>query len=157
MSGEERDERLTRILREVGLDEIADREVRVLSGGQKRRLALALEMVSAPHLLLCDEVTSGLDPKAEDEIAKLMHQIARRDNRIVLSVTHSLRHLALYDSVVVLYQGRLAYHGPANLLFHYFDVEQPEDLFPRLAQRKPDDWHRSWQKHRAHLLRREQA
>ena len=140
--------RLEKILGEVGLDEISDREVRVLSGGQKRRLAMALEMVSSPHLLLCDEVTSGLDPKAEDEIAKLMHALSRRDDRIVLSVTHSLRHLALYDSIVVLYQGHVAYHGPAQFLYHYFGVEKPEELFPRLAQRKPEDWHRSWQKHR---------
>ena len=143
-----REERLERILREVGLDEITDREVRVLSGGQKRRLAMALEMVSSPHLLLCDEVTSGLDPKAEDEIVKLMHQLSRSDNRIVLSVTHSLRHLALYDSILVLYRGHVAYHGPAEFLYHYFGVEQPEDLFPRLAQRQPADWHNSWQKHR---------
>ncbi|MEI9894509.1 MAG: ATP-binding cassette domain-containing protein [Chthoniobacter sp.] len=149
LSRSEQEARLEQILREVGLEEIADRQVRVLSGGQKRRLALALEMVSSPHLLLCDEVTSGLDPKAEDEIANLMHQIAQRDERIVLSVTHSLRHMALYDSVVVLYQGNLAYHGPATALFHYFDVEKPEELFPRLAQRKPADWRRSWQKHRA--------
>ncbi len=148
LSRDEQGERLEKILREVGLEEIGDREVRVLSGGQKRRLAMALEMVSSPHLLLCDEVTSGLDPKAEDEIAKLMHQVSRTDSRIVLSVTHSLRHLDLYDSVVVLYQGRVSYHGPASLLFHYFDVEKPEDLFPRLAQRKADDWHRSWQKYR---------
>src|SRR5882724_7625601 len=86
LSAADREARLEQILREVGLEEIADREVRVLSGGQKRRLALALEMVSSPHLLLCDEVTSGLDPKAEDEIANLMHHIAQRDNRIVLSV-----------------------------------------------------------------------
>jgi ABC-type multidrug transport system ATPase subunit len=148
LSGAEQTARLELILREVGLEEIADRQVRVLSGGQKRRLALALEMVSSPHLLLCDEVTSGLDPKAEDEIANLMHQISQQENRIVLSVTHSLRHVALYDSIVVLYQGHLAYHGPANLVFHYFDVEKPEELFPRLAQRKPADWHRSWQKHK---------
>ena len=145
---DEQGERLERILREVGLEEISDREVRVLSGGQKRRLAMALEMVSSPHLLLCDEVTSGLDPKAEDEIAKLMHALSRRDDRIVLSVTHSLRHLALYDSIVVLYQGHVAYHGSAQFLYHYFNVEKPEELFPRLAQRKAEDWHRSWQKHR---------
>ena len=145
---DQQEERLEKILGEVGLDEISDREVRVLSGGQKRRLAMALEMVSSPHLLLCDEVTSGLDPKAEDEIAKLMHALSRRDDRIVLSVTHSLRHLALYDSIVVLYQGHVAYHGPAQFLYHYFGVEKPEELFPRLAQRKPEDWHRSWQKHR---------
>ncbi len=142
-----RAERVAEILQEVGLGEIADRRVRVLSGGQRRRLALALEMVSTPHLLLCDEVTSGLDPKAEDEITRLMFQLSRREDRIVVSVTHSLRHLALYDSVLVLYQGYLAYHGPQEFLFHYFNVEQPEELFPRLAERGAEEWHQSWRKH----------
>ncbi len=144
----QRADRVEEVLREVGLEEISDRRVKVLSGGQRRRLALALEMVSTPHLLLCDEVTSGLDPKAEDEIARLMYQLSRRENRIVISVTHSLCHLALYDSVLVLYQGFLAYHGPHEFLFHYFNVEQPEELFPRLAQRRPEEWHHSWLKHR---------
>jgi len=142
------DQRVEEILAEVGLTEISDRRVRVLSGGQKRRLALALEMVSTPHLLLCDEVTSGLDPKAEAEITKLIYELSRRDRRIVLSVTHSLRHLALYDSIVVLHEGHLAYHGPHEFLFHYFNIEQPEELFPRLAMRAAADWHRSWLKHR---------
>ncbi|HYR58385.1 MAG TPA: ABC transporter permease, partial [Chthoniobacteraceae bacterium] len=149
LTAAEREERVEKILREVGLDQIADRRARVLSGGQKRRLALALEMVSTPHLLLCDEVTSGLDPKAEDEIAKLMFQLSRREERIVLSVTHSLRHLALYDSVLVLFHGHLAYHAPHEFLFHYFNVEHADELFPRLAQRAPEEWHQSWLKHRA--------
>ena len=140
---------IEKILSDVGLDDIADRRVALLSGGQKRRLALALEMVSSPHLLLCDEATSGLDPKAEDEIVKLMHRLSRTGDRIVLSVTHSLRHLALYDSVLVLCEGHVAYHGAADTLFHYFGVEQPEDLFPRLAMRTPEEWARSWGKYRA--------
>ena len=149
LDAEAAEARVQKILEDVGLDDIADRRVALLSGGQKRRLALALEMVSSPHLLLCDEATSGLDPKAEDEIVKLMHRLSRNDDRIVLSVTHSLRHLALYDSVLVLYQGHLAYHGAADTLFHYFGVEQPDDLFPRLAMRPPEEWQRSWGKYRA--------
>lgn len=145
---EEREARVEGILTDVGLADIADRRVQVLSGGQKRRLALALEMVSAPRLLLCDEVTSGLDPKAESEVAQLLVQLARGGDRLVLSVTHSLQHLSLCDSVVVLYQGQIAYHGAPEFLFHYFDVERHEDLFPRLAQRAAEDWHRSWQKNR---------
>jgi len=147
LSAEERTKRAEHILREVGLEEIADRQVRVLSGGQKRRLALALEIVSSPALLLADEVTSGLDPKAEDEIVRLMKKISQEDNRIVLSVTHSLRHIKLYDSVIVLYQGHLAYQGPSEFLYHYFDVESPEELFPCLTKRTAADWHRSWIKH----------
>lgn len=143
------DGRIDKVLQGVGLQEIADRRVALLSGGQKRRLAMAMEMVSSPHLLLCDEVTSGLDPKSEDEIVQLMHDLARSDDRIVLSVTHSLQHVRLYDSVIVLYQGRLAYHGAPEFITHYFGIERPEDLYPRLTERKAEDWHRSWQKHRA--------
>jgi ABC transport system ATP-binding/permease protein len=149
LSAEERETALDRVLKDVGLDEISDRQVALLSGGQRRRLALALELVSSPHLLLCDEVTSGLDAKSEDEIVKVMHALSRTNNRLVLNVTHSLRHLALHDSVLVLYQGHVAYHGAVDTLFHYFGVDDPEELFPRLAERKPDEWHRSWQKHRA--------
>jgi ABC transport system ATP-binding/permease protein len=142
------DERITKVLQSVGLEEIADRRVALLSGGQKRRLALAIEMVSSPHLLLCDEVTSGLDPKSEDEIVRLIHTLSRSDKRIVLNVTHSLQHVALYDSVIVLYQGVLAYHGSPEYLEHYFGIARPEDLYPKLTERKASDWQRSWQKHR---------
>jgi len=149
LTREPKETRVTQILSDVGLEDIGDRRVQLLSGGQRRRLALAIEIVSSPHLLLCDEATSGLDPKAEDEIVRLMHQLSRSHNRVVLSVTHSLRHLALYDSILVLDRGHLAYHGPAETLLHYFNVEAPDELFARLSTRKPDEWHGSWQKHRA--------
>lgn len=148
LSSDEREERADGILTEVGLDSIADRMVKVLSGGQKRRLALAVEMVTSPALLLADEVTSGLDPKAEEEIVHLLRDIASQDNRIVLCVTHSLRHLSLYDSVLVLHEGHVVYHGPARHLLHYFDIESPEEVFPRLTNRSPQGWHKSWEKHR---------
>lgn len=136
------------ILGQVGMTEIADRPVRVLSGGQRRRLALALEIVTSPRLLLCDEVTSGLDPKAEDELVNLLRSLAREGERTVLSVTHSLRHLELYDSVIVLHEGHLTYHGPPDLLTHYFQIGEPSELYPQLALRRSLAWHRSWTKHR---------
>ena len=95
---EDLDQRIDRVLEETGLGAISDRPVKVLSGGQKRRLGLAMELVSSPKLLLCDEVTSGLDPRSEREIVRLLHDLSRKDGRIVLSVTHSLAHLELYDS-----------------------------------------------------------
>jgi ABC-type multidrug transport system ATPase subunit len=147
LGGAEREERLGAILAEVGLGAIADRQVRVLSGGQKRRLALAMEMASKPVLMLCDEVTSGLDPKAEKEIVGLMHRIAREDGRTVLSVTHSLRHLDRYDAVLVMHEGVVAFYGAPSHLLHYFDVESPEEIFPRLAKRKAEEWGASWRKH----------
>ncbi len=148
LASDERRAVIEGVLKDVGLDDITDRPVRLLSGGQRRRLALALELVSAPHLLLADEVTSGLDAKSEDEIVALLRNLSRRSERLVVNVTHSLRHLDQHDSVLVLAEGRVAYHGSPKTLFHYFGVESHEYLFSRLATRSPEDWHSSWQKHR---------
>ncbi len=145
----ELDERIDRVLEETGLSPISDRQVKVLSGGQKRRLGLAMELVSDPKLLLCDEVTSGLDPRSEREIVRLLHDLSRKDGRIVLSVTHSLSHLELYDSILVMHEGRVAYHGPPEQLTHYFSVNDTEEVYPRIATQASERWHSSWQKHRA--------
>ncbi|MDP4584722.1 MAG: ATP-binding cassette domain-containing protein [Verrucomicrobiales bacterium] len=136
------------VLASTGLDSLRDRSVKVLSGGQRRRLSLALELVTDPVLLLCDEVTSGLDPKSEQEIVHLMHQLSRNEHRLVVNVTHSLASLELYDSVLVLDAGRVVYHGPPRALEHYFSVEKAEDVYPQLAKRQPGEWAQSWDKHR---------
>ena len=155
LSADERESRTTHFLTEVGLAEIADRRVGLLSGGQKRRLALALEMVSEPHFLLCDEVTSGLDPKSESEIVRLLHHLSKIEQRTVISVTHSLRHLELHDTVTVLYEGRLVYQAAPTSLGDYFQIENPELLFPTLGTRSAEDWHALWQAQASHYPPRE--
>ncbi|MBB5035073.1 ATP-binding cassette domain-containing protein [Prosthecobacter vanneervenii] len=140
---------LDHILEVTGLSQLSDRQVRVLSGGQKRRLGLALELVTDPCLLLCDEVTSGLDPKSEREITDLLRVLSRsHPKRVVINVTHSLASLDAYDSVMVMYQGVLTYHGPPGAMLHYFAVEHPEEIYLKLTERKAGDWHESWAKHR---------
>jgi ABC-type multidrug transport system ATPase subunit len=137
------------ILEVTGLTALAERPVKVLSGGQKRRLGLALELVTDPCLLLCDEVTSGLDPKSEAEITKLLRTLSRgHPKRVVVNVTHSLASLSDYDSIMVMYQGRLTYHGPPKALTHYFGVEHPEDVYRRLTERSAQEWADSWNRKR---------
>lgn len=133
-----------RILEHTGLASIAEREVRRLSGGESRRLSLALELVSAPDLLLCDEVLSGLDPKSESEIAALVRDLAEDPVRLVVTVTHTLRHPELYRQVVVLHEGRLAYAGTGEGLLTYFGIAHPEEVYVALANRTGEEWHRSW-------------
>ncbi|MDF1752503.1 MAG: ATP-binding cassette domain-containing protein [Verrucomicrobiales bacterium] len=133
-------------LRSTGLEAIKDRPVKVLSGGQKRRLALAMELVTDPVLMLCDEVTSGLDPRSEQEIVKLMYEMSRNQNRIVVNVTHSLAGLDLYDSVLVLHEGKVVYHGPPRALEHYFSVDEAENVYPTLMKRSSCEWQSSWMK-----------
>jgi len=147
IAGGARLEMVNQLLAEVLMTDFADQRVNVLSGGQRRRLALAMELTNQPEILLCDEVTSGLDPRSEDEIVRLLHSLSRHKKRLVLSVTHSLEHLKLYDSVLVLYRGVVAYHGPPAFLAHYFSVDSPDKLYERLELRQPEDWAASWNKH----------
>lgn len=143
------------ILEVTGLTHLADRLVKVLSGGQKRRLGLALELVTDPCLLLCDEVTSGLDPRSEHEITELLRVLSRgHPKRVVINVTHSLASLDAYDSVMVMYQGVLAFHGPPKAMMHYFAAEHPEEVYLKLTERKNGDWHESWEKHRETYYKR---
>ncbi len=149
MTAEDRREMVARLLGEVGMSDFHDRRVQVLSGGQKRRLALAMELTSSPPILLCDEVTSGLDPQSEDGIVNLLSGVAHTGKRLVLSVTHSLKHLESYDAVMVLYQGVLVYEGKPEYLAHYFRIDDPHLVYSKLETRDAKEWQSSWSKHAA--------
>lgn len=141
--------RCAQLLELTGLEEAGDTLARHLSGGQRRRLALAMELVSEPPLLLCDEVTSGLDARSEREMVKLLKRVAREGRRVVIVVTHGTHHLEAFDKVGVLTGGHLAYFGPPDTLAHYFRADNPEQVFERLPLRTPQEWHASWTKHHA--------
>ena len=142
---EAHDARVDGLLSTVGLEALADRPARVLSGGQRRRLSLAIEMVSSPSLLLCDEVTSGLDPGSAHDILSLLHDLSRADGgerRVVVNVTHTLADLHLYDRILVLFEGVVVFFGSPEYLTHYFRLEQPDDVFSRLGTRRAEQWAR---------------
>lgn len=139
------------LLELTGLTPAANTLSKHLSGGQRRRLALAMELCSDPVLLLCDEVTSGLDAQSEKEILALLRHVAREGNRVVILVTHGLQGMGEFDKVAVLAEGHLAYFGAPETAAHYFRADSPEEIFERLPVRAGSDWHASWQKHRGHF------
>lgn len=143
--------RTNELLELTGLASAAKTMAKHLSGGQKRRLALAMELCSEPALLLCDEVTSGLDAQSEKEILALLRRIAREGDRVVIVVTHGLGEIEAFDKIAVLTGGHLAYLGPPDTAAHYFRSENPEGIFQRLPQRSAKDWHSSWLKHSGHF------
>lgn len=143
--------RTSELLELTGLASSGSTLARHLSGGQRRRLALAMELSTGPSLLLCDEVTSGLDPLSEKEILTLLRRVAHEENRVVLVVTHGVGDLSSFDKVAVLTEGHLAYCGPPDTAAHYFRAEAAEEIFERLALRPGADWHVSWQKHGDHF------
>ncbi len=136
--------RVEQVMEETGLQDLQDRRAGVLSGGQLRRLSLAMELTTRPSLLLADEVTSGLDPKSEEEITELLTSLAREQGRLVLLVTHSLRHMESYDSITVLTDGHLAFSADPRDLTDYFRVKSPELIFPTLATQSGQEWANRW-------------
>lgn len=133
-----------RVEEETGLTDLHARRAGVLSGGQLRRLGLAMELTTNPSLLLADEVTSGLDPKSEEEITELLATLARQPGRLVLLVTHSLRFIDQYNSIIVLCEGKLAYGAHPGGLTSYFNVSSPEEVYPVLSERESSVWAEEW-------------
>lgn len=99
-----------RVLALVGLEGQATRRIRVLSGGQKRRVALAQALLGDPHLMVLDEPTTGLDPEQRASLRKTLSALGQRST--VLLATHQTEDVAaLCERVVVLYEGKVRYDG----------------------------------------------
>jgi ABC-type multidrug transport system ATPase subunit len=100
------------VIEELGLTKHADTRVDKLSGGQRKRASVALELLTGPSLLILDEPTSGLDPALDLQVMTMLRQLADA-GRVVLVVTHSLSYLDLCDQVLLMAPGgKMAYCGP---------------------------------------------
>ncbi|MDZ4287671.1 MAG: ATP-binding cassette domain-containing protein, partial [Prosthecobacter sp.] len=152
VAGQTKDQRVgkaSHLLVGVGLETVASQRVRTLTLAQRRRLKLALALVSDPALVLCDEFTDGLDVKSERELAALLKFVAGdHPARVVIHATQTLGNLAAYDTAVILHEGRVCFHGPGRAVTHYFSIPAIEELYSRLAKRPAQRWGESWMRHR---------
>ncbi len=105
---------VTQVLEELDLTKHADTRVDKLSGGQRKRASVALELLTGPSLLILDEPTSGLDPALDLQVMSMLRQLADA-GRVVLVVTHSLSYLDVCDQVLLMAPGgKTAYCGPPD-------------------------------------------
>lgn len=140
VSAEERNQRIEEVLSELGLATNADQRIDSLSGGQRKRTSVALELLTKPSLLFLDEPTSGLDPGYEKSVMQTLRGLAD-DGRSVVVVTHSTAQLNLCDRLLVLAPGgRLAYFGPPQQALTYFGYSDFADLFSLLEGDTTTDW-----------------
>lgn len=149
---EERERRLKAVLETTKLAPHADKRVGSLSGGQTRRVGLGLELTLSPSCLICDEVTSGLDPNSEDEMLDLLRGLTERDGKSIVCIIHNLAKLSRFNSVTVVLQGRVVFQGALPELLSYFGIGGALELYGVLETRSPDFWKDKWRVHRKYEL-----
>jgi ABC transport system ATP-binding/permease protein len=133
---------ITRVLARVGLAEKTWQPIETpapLSGGQLKRVSLAVELVSNPSILFLDEATSGLDAGTDRRMMQLFAELAR-DGKTVVCVTHTLENIETCDLILLLHRGRLVYFGPPDAAAEYFRVSRISDVYDLLEQSSAEHW-----------------
>ncbi|KOV94198.1 ABC transporter ATPase [Streptomyces sp. NRRL B-1140] len=143
-TGAEREARIDEVLRELKLDIHKDKKVTSLSGGQRKRVSVALELLTKPSLIFLDEPTSGLDPGMDRDVMQLLRGLAD-DGRTVLVVTHSVAELAICDKLLVMAPGgSVAYFGPPDEALNFFGYDTWADVFSAFENYRDYDWAGRW-------------
>ncbi|MER6675252.1 FHA domain-containing protein [Streptomyces sp. NPDC000983] len=136
----ERQARVDEVIRELGLEQRAGQPVHSLSGGQRKRVSVALELLTKPSLLFLDEPTSGLDPGMDRSVMHMLRGLAD-DGRTVIVVTHSVLSLDVCDRLLVLAPGgRIAYYGPPEDALAYFGFTEWPEAFEAFERDRDRDW-----------------
>ncbi|WP_327716246.1 FHA domain-containing protein [Streptomyces sp. NBC_00490] len=143
-TGAERNARIDEVLRELKLDIHKEKKVTSLSGGQRKRVSVALELLTKPSLIFLDEPTSGLDPGMDRDVMQLLRGLAD-DGRTVLVVTHSVAELAICDKLLVMAPGgAVAYFGPPEEALNFFGYDTWADVFSAFENYRDYDWAGRW-------------
>ena len=141
MRGAEKRKRVVELLDEIELGEkFIDRYPAELSGGQKQRVCIARSLAAKPKMIICDEVTSALDPLVADGILKLLLDLQKIEDVAYLFITHDLATVrAISDSIAVMYQGRVARYGPKSQV-----LSPPFDDYTDLLLSSVPEMHLGW-------------
>lgn len=134
--------------------------VRSLSGGQRKRVSMGVELLTKPSLFFLDEATSGLDPGTETSMMKLLRRLADQ-GRTILLITHATKNVMFCDLVVFLAKGgRIAYLGPPADALSYFGVQDFDEIYAKVENdQTPEAWEHQFRqsKHYQKYIRKRQA
>ncbi len=137
----ERMQRVQRVLSDLELSHRQQVVVKQLSGGQRKRVSMGVELLTEPSLFFLDEATSGLDPGTEVQMMRLLRKLADQ-GRTVLLITHATKNVMMCDMVLFLTKGgRVAYFGPPDEALTYFGVEDFDEIYLKVeGELSPEDW-----------------
>lgn len=123
--------RIAEVIEKVDLLEHKEKLITKLSGGQRKRVSIALELLADPGVFFLDEPTSGLDPGLDRKMMVLLRELADQDKTIVL-VTHATNNINVCDYVCFMGEGRLVYFGPPHQARKFFQKNDFADIYNEL-------------------------
>lgn len=141
--------RVAKVLADVDMSEHADKRIDQLSGGQRKRVSIACELLPDPLLLFLDEPTSGLDPGLERKLMFTLRRLADAGRTIVL-ITHATQNIKVCDHIVYLVGGKMVYFGPPHQALEFFGVDDFADIYaatdePDKYEETPEYWQTKYQ------------
>lgn len=131
VSSKELDQIIEEVMDVTGLTERRNVPINQLSGGQRKRVSIAVELITKPSVIFLDEPTSGLDPATEEKIMKLFRQIAESGRTVILT-THAMENVKLFDKIVVLIRGKLAFYGKPDEALAHLGAKSFKELYDKL-------------------------
>lgn len=143
----ELDRLIAQTMEQLLLTQRADLPIWRLSGGQRKRVSVAAELLARPSILFLDEPSSGLDPATEFQLMTLLRDLADTGCTIVCT-THVMENAFLIDQLVILVGGCLAFQGSPAEVKEYFRVKKLTDLYDELSEKLPKHWQKAYLEHR---------
>lgn len=141
VGADDRKARVTDVIDQLGLTQQRKTSLTRVSGGQKKRASIGIEMLSDPDLFFLDEPTSGLDPGTEKNLMITLRQLAQQGKSVVL-ITHSTLALPMCDKIIIVGRdGKMTYFGEPEGALTFFQVSQYGDIFDKITQAEDaDQW-----------------
>jgi len=136
---QEKERAVQSILRQVDLLDHQHKPIRKLSGGQKKRVSIALELLSSSKLLLLDEPCASLDPQLELQQMQLFRELTSQGRSILIS-THKTHNLHFCHCLLVIYCGVSIFYGTPEQAVEHFHVKQISEIYGQLKKRAVRDW-----------------
>ena len=138
-TSKETESRSTELLELLRISKLENQKIANLSGGERRRVAIAAQLMGAPGLILLDEPLSGLDPLNAKRLCSYLKELASKGHTVILT-THSYEALQVSDEVLLIHQGKMGFYGTREDAFRFFNAPDPEGILETLSDRTSENW-----------------
>jgi ABC-type multidrug transport system ATPase subunit/pSer/pThr/pTyr-binding forkhead associated (FHA) protein len=161
----ERVERIEKVLKELGIShikniQIGSPEKKTISGGERKRVNIAQELISDPPILFLDEPATGLDPHWKKDVVEHLRKLAD-SGKIVIAVTHDIKDkvsASYFDKIILIAGGKEIYFGPSNELFTFFGKDDIADIFKEMNEpSKREEWYKKFMNSKYYKMLKEKV